>query len=271
MPEARVVLVTGASSGFGKLTAAMLANRGFKVYGTSRNPSAEAGEGFEMVRLDISSNESVNACVSSVVSKEGRIDVLVNNAGYALMGGLEETSVEEAEALFGTDFFGAVRMTDAVLPGMRERKSGQIVNVGSLAGTFPVPFEGFYAAAKAALLAYSEALRSEVMHLGIKVSIVEPGFFHTNIANARREAAKTIQEYKPVKYRALSRLLEDVERGGNPKIVAETIVKIVESPSPRLRYPVGSEKRFLLLKRVLPSSTLEWGIRRHWGIGAPER
>lgn len=262
----RVALVTGASSGFGQVTAAALAKRGVNVFGTSRHPSPERGEGFEMVPLDVDSTESVKTCVSSVISKAGKIDILVNNAGYLLTGGLEETSIDEAKALFETGFFGVVRMTNAVLPGMRERKSGRIINIGSLAGTFPVPFEGFYSAAKAGLLAYSEVLRNELLHLNIKVSVVEPGFFHTDIANARKEAAKRIAEYEPVRQKVVSRHLMDLQQGGDPKVVAETVVKIVESPSPGLRYPIGREKRNLLYKRILPSSLLEGAVRRHWGI-----
>jgi short-subunit dehydrogenase len=269
MPEQRVALVTGASSGFGKLAAIMLGKKGFRVFGTSRNPGAGGGEGFEIVRLDISSDESVQACVSSIISRVSRIDILVNNAGYVLTGGLEETSTEEAKAIFDTNFFGVVRMTDAILPGMRERKSGQIINVGSLAGTFPVPFEGFYSASKAALLAYSNVLRNELMHLGIKVSIVEPGFFHTNIGNARKEAVKSIKDYGEVRQRVVSRHMQDLERGGDPRVVAELIVKIVESPSPGLRYPVGAEKRALTLGRIVPNSTIESAVRRHWGIERP--
>ncbi len=147
MSTEAVVLVTGASSGFGKLTGSLLAQRGFRVFGTSRKASGKQ-DGVEMVQLDIASDQSVKECVSNVLQKAGRIDVLVNNAGQVLTGGLEETSVEEAKAHFDSNFFGAVRMVNAVLPDMRKRRSGRIVNVASLAGTFPVPFEGYYGAAK---------------------------------------------------------------------------------------------------------------------------
>lgn len=264
----RVALVTGASSGFGMLTATMLRKKGLKVFGTSRMPKQTNANGFEMLQLNIDSDLSTKTCVSEVVAKAGRLDVLINNAGYAFNGAVEETSGDEAKALFETNFFGAVRMTEAVLPAMRQRRSGQIVNVGSLAGTFPVPFDGFYAAAKAALLAYSEALRYEVGAFGIKVSVVEPGFFLTNISKARKLAANRIADYDPLRERVLLQVQKEVNEGGDPTIVAKTIVEIVESPSPRLRYPVGREKRYLLLRKVLPQGMIESGVRRHWKIDA---
>jgi short-subunit dehydrogenase len=264
----RVVLVTGASSGFGKLTATLLAERGFRVFGTSRKASGEAQDGFEMLRLDITSDESVRNCVSTLLGKAGRIDVLVNNAGNVLTGGLEETSIEEAKAHFDSNFFGVVRMVNAVLPDMRTRRSGQIVNVASLAGTFPVPFEGYYGAAKAALMTYSEVLRQEVKNLGIKVSVVEPGFFRTNLINTRVHAANPIADYDDTRNRTHAALADSFGKGGDPKEVGEMIVNIIESPSPQLHYPVGKEKSYLLLKRIMPASVMESQTRKHWRLDA---
>ena len=261
-----MVLITGASSGFGKATASLLAERGFRVFGTSRRASGEMQDGVEMLRLDISSDESVRDCVSTLLTKTGRIDVLVNNAGQVLIGGLEETSVEEAKAHFDSSFFGTVRMVSAVLPEMRKRRNGQIINVASLAGTFPVPFEGYYGAAKAALIAYTEVLRQEVKSLGVNVSVVEPGFFRTNLGNTRVAAAKPIGDYDAMRKRAHAALAESFNKGGDPKEVAETIVKIIESPSPRLHYVVGKEKRYVLLKRILPVSMIESQARKHWRV-----
>jgi len=207
MQTSKVVLVTGASSGFGRETVSLLSQSGFRVFGTSRKPSgSETRAGVEMVQLDIDSDESVSRCVNTVQEKAGHVDVLVNNAGYVLTGGIEETSIEEAKAQFETNFFGAVRMTKAVLPTMRKRGSGQIVNISSLVAVLPVPFEGYYAAAKAALLAYSEALRHEVKSLGVKVSVVEPGFFRTNLAQTRRAAKETIGDYDGMRTRAVGAL-----------------------------------------------------------------
>jgi len=264
--DKRVAVVTGASSGFGKATASLLAARGFRVFGTSRTPRADRDDGFEMLQLEVDSDASVDRCVSDVQRRAGAVDVLVNNAGQVLTGSIEETSTEEAKAHFETNFFGAVRMTRAVLPSMRQRGRGWIVNIGSIAGVIPVPFEGFYAAGKAALLAYSRALRLEVARFHIHVSVVEPGFFKTNIDNARKTAANLLDAYAGARERAVGRLQEHIEDGADPRIVAQTIVGIVESPSPRLRYPVGKERRYLLLEKLTPARSFEAGLRRHWKL-----
>ncbi len=219
-----------------------------------------------MLQLDVDSDRSASSCVSTLMERAGRIDVLVNSAGYALSGGLEETSIEEARAHFETNFFGTARMVNAVLPVMRRQRSGQIINIGSIAGTIPVPFEGFYAAAKAALLAYSEALRHEVKSFNVRVSILEPGFFRTNLGEARRSAARSIPDYDGMRNRAVAQLVEDFRGGEDPRLVAEMIAMIIETRSARLRYAVGREKRYLLLKRITPASTFEAGVRKHWRL-----
>lgn len=157
-------------------------------------------------------------------------------------------------------------MVNAVLPNMRQNRSGRIVNLGSAAGTIPVPFEGFYAATKAALLAYTETLRHEVKSFNIKVSILEPGFFRTNLGTARKEAARSISDYEGMRARASAQLLEDFETGEDPRIVAETLSKIIEDPSPRLRYSVGRGKRYLLMRKIVPASTFESSVRKHYRL-----
>jgi len=267
MAENRVVLITGASSGFGRETARILLGRGFKVYGTSRNPSAKPQEpGVGMIALDVDSDNSVQSGVKELLEETGRIDVLVNNAGYVLTGGAEETSIEEAKAQFETDFFGHVRMTKAVLPTMRKQGSGQIVNISSIAAILPVPFEGYYAAAKAALLAWSEALRHEVKSLGIKVSVVEPGFFKTNLGHTRKVAKHTIRDYDELRQRATATLDDDFENGADPRLVGATILRIITSRNPKLEYAVGREKRYKTLKHLMPQSIIENGVRRHWKL-----
>jgi len=265
-PDKRVALVTGASSGFGKATASLLAARGFRVFGTSRTPRADRDDGFEMLELDVDSDLSVDRCVKTVLERAGTVEVLVNNAGLVLSGSIEETTTEEAKAHFDTNFFGAVRMTRAVLPSMRERRRGCIVNIGSLAGTFPVPFEGYYAAAKAALRTYTQALRLEVARFNIHVSIVEPGFFKTNIGAARKVAAKPLDAYASARERVDRRLEEHMEKGADPRKVAKRILGIVEDPKPRLRYPVGKERRYLVLAKITPAAQFEAGLRRHWKL-----
>ncbi len=204
--------------------------------------------------------------MKELLDETGRLDVLVNNAGYVLTGGAEETSILEAKAQFETDFFGPVRMTKAVLPTLRKQGSGQIINLSSLAAILPVPFEGYYAGAKAALLAWSEALRHEVKRFGIKVSVIEPGFFKTNLGNTRKIARYTIRDYDELRQRATSTLDHDFENGADPKIVGETVLRIIASKNPKLEYAVGKEKRYKTLKHLMPQSVIESGVRRHWKL-----
>lgn len=265
MAEEMVVLVTGASSGIGKSIAALLSSKGYKVYGTSRNPSNGA-TAYEMLKLDVNSDESVRSCISLIMKKSGRIDVLVNNAGYAMTGAIEELSISESKSQFDTNFFGMLRVTNEVLPIMREQSAGRIINMGSLAGSIPVAFQGMYAATKAAVLAYSDALRKEVKNLNIKVSVIEPGFFNTKIIEKNVDSSKRIEEYRIPKERVLSKLRNALKNGGDPQLIAETVFKIIESPSPRLRYPIGKEKIFLPLKKFGPEPVSEYFERKYWEL-----
>jgi NAD(P)-dependent dehydrogenase (short-subunit alcohol dehydrogenase family) len=266
MSEARVVLVTGASSGIGQATASLLVDHGFRVYGTSRKPRSDKADGIEMLRLDVTSDESVSACFQTLMQRACRLDVLVNNAGYGLFGAVEETSIQEAKAQLETNFFGAVRMVRAALPIMRQQKGGQIINISSVAGVFGNPFNAFYSASKHALEGYTEALRHEVKHLNINVSLVEPGFFKTNITNASPECAESIDCYNEVRGRLRQFYEESIEKGPDPRQVAETILKIVESESPRLRYAVGKEKRYIQLRNIFPESITERVARRQYRL-----
>ena len=219
-----------------------------------------------MIALDVDSDNSVQNGVKELLDETARLDVLLNNAGYVLTGGAEETSIAEAKAQLETDFFGPVRMAKAVLPTMRKQGSGQIISISSLAALLPVPFEGYYAAAKAALLAWSEALRHEVKSLGIKVSVIEPGFFKTNLGNTRKIAKSTIRDYDELRQRATAALDNDFENGADPKIVADTVLRIITSKNPRLEYAIGREKRYKTLKHLMPQSIIENGVRRHWKL-----
>ena len=203
MSNQRVVLITGASSGVGQATARLLAQQGHKVFGTSRAPtSAEPIANLTMVALDVRSDASVAACVNAVSSQAGRVDVLVNNAGYELGGALEEHSIEEAKAQFETNFFGVVRMTKAVLPLMRRQKQGQIVNISSLSAVAPIPFMGMYSASKFAVEGYTEALRMELKPLNILVSQIEPGLLKSPMMDKRQVVAERIGDYELWRQRA---------------------------------------------------------------------
>ena len=253
----QTVLVTGASSGIGQVIAQLLTERGFTVYGTSRKPTGT------LVPLDVRSDASVRACLERV----GKIDVLVNNAGYTLMGSAEETSIEEAKGQLETNFFGVVRMVNAVLPAMRKAGAGKIVNVGSLAGITAIPFGAFYTASKFALEGYSEALWHELRPLGINVTLIEPGFVHTPIGEKTQIAAKPLSAYDGVRQRATAALGRHVEHGIVPEKVAATVLRVVQSRSPSLRYRVGTDAAWLpRLKSVLPWPLFAVGVRRTFAV-----
>ena len=263
MADQKVVLITGVSSGIGQATAQLLAQRGFTVFGTSRHPSAaEKILGVEVLPLDVRVEESVNACVDAVLARAERLDVLVNNAGYVLRCAVEEAALEEARAQFETNFFGVVRMVKAVLPIMRRQGGGQIINISSLVGLVPLPFGGFYSASKFALEGYTEALRHEVKPFNIRVSLVEPGFIKTRLAENTRYPAQRIPDYDPWRQRVLEARQQYAEKAREPVLVAECVLSIIESGSPRLRYMVGKEARVARLREFLPESLFERGMRR---------
>ena len=200
-------------------------------------------------------------------SSIGRLDVLINNAGYELAGALEETSSAEARAQFETNFFGVVRMIDTVLPLMRRQKHGHIINVGSLSGLSAIPFLGVYSASKFALEGYTEALRHELKPFNIHVSLTEAGFLKTPMMRHRQLAAKRIEEYDDWRQRALNAVRAYEEKGPGPDAVAETLLEIVSSKSPRLRYLIGRQAKLVaLLRWCLPAGLYESGVRRTFSI-----
>jgi NAD(P)-dependent dehydrogenase (short-subunit alcohol dehydrogenase family) len=266
MSNRKVVLITGASSGVGHSTARLLSQRGYKVFGTSRNPaSAEPLPTVEMVALDVRADDAVAACVNAVLSRAGRLDVLINNAGYELAGASEELSLEEAQAQFETNFFGVVRMVKAVLPFMRQQTHGQIINVSSLAGLTAIPFLGLYSASKFALEGYTEALRHEVKPFNVRVSLIEPAFLKTPMMNNRQVAAERMREYDLWRQRALNAIRAYEEKAPGPELVAETVLEIIAHERPRLRYVIGRQaKSITRLRRFLPEGVYEQGARRNF-------
>src|SRR4029453_196980 len=268
MPDRRVVLVTGASSGVGQSTARVLSGEGYKVFGTSRNPDgALIIPDVEMLPLDVRADDSVRACVEAVSSRGGRLDVLINNAGHELAGALEELSVDEARTQFETNFFGVVRMVKAVLPSMRRQQRGHIINVSSLSGLSPIPFLGIYSASKFALEGYTEALRHEVKPFNIHVSLIEPGFLKTPMMNNRQVGANRIVEYDPWRQRAFDAVRAFGEKGPGPELAAETLLRIISSNTPRLRYLIGQQaKSVARLRRFLPAGMYEQGVRRSFSL-----
>lgn len=226
------VLITGASSGIGQVTARLFTEEGSRVFGTSRQKRSDEN-GVEMLELDVRSDDSVECCVAEVLARAGQIDVLINNAGIAPVRIAEETPLKEAWAVFETNFFGVTRMTRAVLPHMRARKQGRIINVGSLAAWIGEPGEAFYSASKAALARYTEALRYEVWPLGIHVSLVEPGAVKTKVLETAAITEGTIADYEAVRQAARRTLRQALRQGDDPDKVARLILKVARARSPQ--------------------------------------
>jgi NAD(P)-dependent dehydrogenase (short-subunit alcohol dehydrogenase family) len=300
-----VVLITGASSGIGKACAEFLFARGCRVYGTSRHAPRAVVEArtsdlaplLRMVPLDVTSDESVAAAIGVVLASEGRIDVVVNNAGFGVAGAVEWTTMDEAHAQFETNFFGTMRVCRAVLPVMRQQGSGRILNISSIAGQIGIPFQALYSASKFAIEGLTEALRMEVAAFGIQVVLIEPGDFRTGFTAARRMAHGAVGQgfslaetqaavgqgfslaetqgnpegspYLQRQAKALAVMEHDESHGATPEVVGRLVYRIIMSRSPGVRYAVGpvSEKLALILKRLLPSRLLAWGIGKYYKVG----
>jgi len=268
MPESRVVLITGASAGFGKRTAELLAARGWRVFGTSRRPESAEARGFDMLPLDVTSDESVRACVAEVMGRAGRLDALVNNAGRLIIAAVEEAGPEQIRSLVETNLLGVVRMDQAVLPIMRKQGGGRIVTVGSIAGLIGLPFSALYCATKFALEGYVAGLRIEVAGFGIGVSLVEPGTFKTHLHETTPPPTNPLPEYEAARARAVRRSLRRAEQWPDPAVVARLILRILEARRPRLRYRVGPGAISIPLALwLLPDSLREKLIRRYFRIG----
>ena len=269
MNRDKIALITGVSSGIGRATATLLSGRGFRVFGTMRRLGEPEGQlgAVEVIRLDVRDEQSVRSCVQTVLDRAGRIDALVNNAGYALIGSLEETSIEEAKELFETNFFGALRMAQAVLPIMREQGYGRIVNIGSVVGFLPAPYQGIYAASKHALEGYSESLDHEVRQFGIRVAVVEPGFTRTKIDQNRQLIRQPLAVYAHDRNRVLSANPVNIANGDDPLGVASVVLEAFTSRSPRLRYPAGSQAKLATrLRTFIPASLFDKGLRKQFGL-----
>jgi NAD(P)-dependent dehydrogenase (short-subunit alcohol dehydrogenase family) len=263
MSEKAVAVVTGVSSGIGRASALELARHGFRVFGTVRGATPDLPAEIEPVVMDVRDDGSVARAVAEIVSRAGRIDVLVNNAGSSIVGAVEETGTDQAQSLFEVNFFGAVRVTRAVLPTMRQQRRGRIVFVSSLAGLLPAPFMGFYAASKHALEGYSESLDHEVRTLGIRSLLVEPGFMKTRIGQNSTRASAHIGDYATARERAEVSLAAAVEAGEDPALVARVVREAITAARPRLRYPVGKGSRTLTkLRGWLPESIFDRSLRK---------
>lgn len=265
----KVVLITGGSSGIGKSVGEYLQEKGYKVYGTSRNPNKYPNSKFPIIALDVTKVETITACVSEILQLENRIDVLVNNAGAGINGPIEEIPEEAIKHNFETNFFGPINVIKAVLPSMRQQNSGLIINITSIAGYMGLPFRGIYSASKGALELITEAFRMELRPFNIQMTNVAPGDYATNIA-AGRYHAPVIENspYKAVYERSLKMIDEHVDDGNDPKEIAEAIYKVINTKVPRIHYKIGAfmQKFSIVLKRVLPDKVYERLLMNHYKL-----
>ncbi len=265
----KVVLITGASSGIGKSIATFLSDKKYKVYGTSRNPKNIENFSFQLIALDVLKVDTIKAAVNFILEKEGRLDVLVNNAGMGITGPIEDTPTDEMRAVFNTNLFGAVDVMKVVLPHMRKQKSGVIINVTSIAGYMGLPFRGLYSASKGALELITEATSMEVKNFGIKVVNVAPGDFATNIAAGRYHTPVFENSAYKEKYQENLDLMNSHVNGGmNPVEMAEKVYKIINTENPKIHYKVGGfmEKFSIVLKRVLPDKMYQKLLMNHYKL-----
>ncbi|GIJ92840.1 short-chain dehydrogenase/reductase [Capnocytophaga stomatis] len=266
MNRSKIVLITGATSGIGKETALLLTKKGFTVYGTARNVEGK-NLPFKLLPMDVRKQESISQAVKTILAETGKIDILINNAGVGITGAVEEIPMEELQNVFATNFYGAISLMQAVLPSMREQKSGRIINVTSIAGYMGLPFRGAYSASKGALMLISEALRMEVNNFGIEVTTVAPGDYATDIASRRYHApVKENSAYAEIYQKSLDLMNQHVDSGGNPIEMAEKIFQIISTKRPNVHYKQGSflQKFSIVLKRILPSKTYEKMLMNHY-------
>ena len=264
-----VALVTGASSGIGRSTALALKQAGYRVFGTSRKAVTASSDGITMLVCDVTDDASVQKMIAEVMEQAGRIDLLVNNAGIGLLGGAEESSIAQAQTLFDVNVFGVLRVTNAVLPTMRRQHKGRIVNMSSVLGLIPAPYNALYAATKHALEGYSESLDHELRTFGIRVVLVEPGVTRTSFEENITRPDQLLPLYDAERIRMEGLMRSMIQTGDAPEVVASTVVKAATTTMPKRRYPAGkqaSQVRFL--RRFLPEAMVDKSLRKFNGLPA---
>ena len=264
----KIVLITGASSGIGKAIGGYLFTKGYTVYGTSRDSSKITNSVFPLLDLDVRKPETIARTINAIISKSGRIDVVINNAGVGITGPIEEIPTDEIKNSFETNFFGPIEVIKAVLPQMRMQQSGLIINITSIAGYMGLPYRGIYSASKGALELITESLRMEVKHFGIKITNVAPGDFATNIASGRFHSEVKNSAYEIPYKKTLETMNNHVDNGGNPNEMAEAIYKIIATKNPKIHYKVGAfiQKFSIVLKRILPDVVYEKMVMNHYKL-----
>ncbi len=263
----KVVLVTGVSSGIGRATAELLARKGYKIFGSVRSlENAQAIEGVTLLRIDVRDDVSIKAAVDRVLQQESRIDILINNAGYSIVGAVEETSPEEAKAIFDTNVIGVLRMSRAVLPVMRAQGDGRIINLSSVLGFLPAPFMGIYAATKHAVEGLSESLDHEVRNFGIRVVLIQPSFTRTGLDTNAAPTAQRLPAYTDQFKRTITAVTTKIQAAPEPMKVAERILQSIEQPY-QMRRP-GDKKATLLskLRRFMPAGPVDKSLRKEFAL-----
>ena len=264
----KTALVTGASSGIGRATALALSKAGYRVIGTSRKAAAgEVRNGVRIIACDVTDDSSVAEAVALARAELGSIDLLVNNAGYAVSGAAEESSVEQVRALFDTNFLGVVRVTNALLPLMRQQGHGRILNIGSVVGLIPGPFGAYYAASKHAIEGYSESLDHEVRMFGIRVAVIEPWATKTSIEANSPQGDRPVAAYAQTLAKYRKAFDAAMAAGDSAEDVAATVVTAAQDQVPKLRYPSGKAARQTsLARRFLPRAVFDRTLRKQFNI-----
>ena len=265
----KVVLITGGSSGIGKSIGEFLSEKGFIVYGTSRNPENYKESKFPILELDVKSKQTIQQTVKTIIDKEGKLDVVINNAGAGITGAIEEIPEEEIKSNFDTNFFGPINVIKAVLPQMRKQHSGLIINITSIAGYMGLPYRGVYSASKGALELLTEAFRMELKDFNIKMTNVAPGDFATNIAAGRYHAPLLDNSpYKKPYGDTLKLMNTHVDSGSDPNMMAHAVLKIINTDNPKAHYKVGEfmQKFSIVLKCILPDKVYEKMLMKHYNL-----
>ena len=270
MTPIRVALVTGASSGIGEASANKLLAAGYRVYGTSRRGPAAGEHAFPLLPLDVTDDASVKAAIEALIQREGRIDLLVNNAGFGVSpAAAEESSIEQARQIFDTNFMGIVRVTRVVLPHMRHQGSGRVINIGSILGIVPLPYVALYAASKHAVEGYSGALDHELRTQGIRVSVIEPAYIKTQFEAHNIEPDAKLEAYELIRAKLTKVVSKAMATAESAEVVAEVVVNAAQSARPKVRYTAGTlAAKLNFIRRFAPASLLDKVVRNSLQLDA---
>lgn len=272
----KVVLITGVRSKIGTIIAKHLVEKGYKVYGTTRKNvgfQADSSSDIQLLKVDLNDKIEVENTVKSIIQKEGKIDVLINNASIGITGPMEELDMEDIESIYKINIFGTIQITQAILPYMRKEKNGLIINLSSIGGQIGLPFRGAFSSTKFAIEGLSETLSMELKQFNINVCLVEPGSFKTN-QNTNRKVA-LVSVYSPYKANfdaTTNRIQQDREETKSEEKLSKTIEKIIESKNPNFRYHVSSNTQKIVpfIKTIIPYKWFEKLVMKHYSISSKE-